>query len=420
MSRLLLGSFNVLDFTTFDREAFDKIITKIAHPERNSLMASRFNTDIRNLPDMEQAAELFENIKEKCLSGYSDWIDLEIHVDGLKKFFIYHDANSITLAFTDRGQFTFSFETRDFDMVSTDDTFFGIGKKELRENIGNTATYLNGVNVVSDPNKFLIGFDHKDFNRLGNTIGPLETVDEWLNRVHNNAGSLRAAVQRLVTILVNKSADEDQHGKQPVTVTLPNGKKIVFPNLVDLTPESSRDVYVDDVRMPAETLIKHLRKIAPHLEKIIYNHAAAIMELDNKANVIKHEINVLNEHLINSLNGEVKGSVIVMTGNTPEFKAKDPSTDLWVYCRFLGCIGLIIDGKLTKFDCGLWISDNGERISATFVDSNDHTSYHSTPMIENGKFAKTFLETNEVNRGTVLTAIQEWIMKEAISLNYVK
>lgn len=108
-------------------------------------------------------------------------------------------------------------------------------------------------------------------------------------------------------------------------------------------------------------------------------------------------------------------ATIVETGqdkhfNVPHFWTEDN------YCHYLDSITLS-DGS--KYDVGVWVSEDKQSVSLTFLDSEDYTQYHSVSAVRKGKFLD-LSRGWEVNAGTTLTAINKHIFKLAEEAGYFK
>ena len=89
----------------------------------------------------------------------------------------------------------------------------------------------------------------------------------------------------------------------------------------------------------------------------------------------------------------------------------------WRDCTFIK--GLILKSGL-KYDVGYWVSADGERVNATYVDSHNHTNYHSVPLAIDGVVTDTFLKGMEVNTQSPLSVLHRFILDYLLEKEIVK
>lgn len=404
MSNHILAAFNINDFN-FSPELFGKQLANFVNNTSRMLMTSK--QEATSAEDAEDKfAYLHDKLKTPTLSGPFNTI---VMLDGKPVHHVYSDGYGGYVSVHGSGKMAMSISQNDIEPFVTDGTLFTIPKCELVEKLTHGTSEIGGVPIITDPDNFIMGphittrpndmFEH----RL------LETHSEYLNRIPATHHYFINAINHIARSIINVSS----------------GNNGVMPNLTPGFFDNLGKIYVDTVHMETSTFARNLYKRNPDFKEALLEYTkvkmATELEIANQNNIKTKAVKALG--YVFNLTEEEKTSdkpMIMSQSNQAQYTAIDPKTNLWEYCRFLGSISFVEKGKVKYYDCGLWINDSGQRVSATFVDSNDHTSYHSTPMIENGKFVSTFLETNEVNQGTVLTAIHEWIMKEAITLDYAK
>ena len=85
--------------------------------------------------------------------------------------------------------------------------------------------------------------------------------------------------------------------------------------------------------------------------------------------------------------------------------------NVWSWCTYLGTLTFSDD---RQYECGIWTSIDEENYSLTFVDSDDHTNYHSVPIYRKKKLVDP-IPGWDVNHGSVLTLINQWIYTTAQS-----
>lgn len=108
-------------------------------------------------------------------------------------------------------------------------------------------------------------------------------------------------------------------------------------------------------------------------------------------------------------------ATIVTTGQDKHFDVPH----FWTeenHCHYLDSITLS-DG--TKYDVGVWVSEDKSSVSLTFLDSEDYTAYHSVTAYRQGKLLD-LARGWEVSEGTALTAINQHIYKLAKEAGYFK
>lgn len=404
MSNHILAAFNINNFN-FNPELFGKQLANFVNNTSRMLMTTK--QEATSAEDAEDKfAYLHDKLKTPTLSGPFNTI---VMLDGKPAHHVYSDGYGGYVSVHGSGKMVMSINQNEIEPFVTDGTLFTIPKSEMVEKLTNNTSEICGVPIITDPDNFIMGPSITTRVRDIFEYRLLETHSEYLDRIPSTHHYFINAINHVVRSITN----------------VYSGNNGVMPNLTSEFFESLGKVYVDTVHMEISTFARNLYKRNPDFKETLLEYTkvkiATNLEIANQNAIKNNAVKVLSR--VFNLKEEEKTSdktLIASVSSRAQHTATDPKTNLWEYCRFLGSISFIEKGKMKYYDCGLWINDSGQRVSATFVDSNDHTSYHSTPMIENGEFVSTFLETNEVNQGTVLTAIQEWIMKEAISLNYAK
>jgi hypothetical protein len=83
--------------------------------------------------------------------------------------------------------------------------------------------------------------------------------------------------------------------------------------------------------------------------------------------------------------------------------------NVWSWCSYLGTLTFSDD---RQYECGIWTSIDDKSHSLTFVDSDDHTQYHSVPIYRNKKLVDP-IHGWDVNHNSTLTLINQWIYTTA-------
>lgn len=305
------------------------------------------------------------------------------------------------------GRVAFFIEGENIEIFSTDTEFMGIDKTLLREKANVTHRIPLGGYLIPDMENYLLVNDIED-SWHGRTRKILETTDEWLMRSYSSSKMISEMVNELVKKQL--SLAESMEGGLPHE----------FSGLVD-TQERKNSLWFSDIRITLETLLNHVKKFIPAIEDIVIAHCQEKLELLHKQRELDKVTKSIDDQFKVLLHKQITGGLpqVIYTSNTQSHPSKVAELSLWKHCTFLGSIGFDVNLELKKYDCGIWVSADGKEISATFVNSDDHSKYHSMPFAANGKILKSFTETCNVNRSSVITAIHEWIQKEAIEAKYI-
>lgn len=89
----------------------------------------------------------------------------------------------------------------------------------------------------------------------------------------------------------------------------------------------------------------------------------------------------------------------------------------WRDCTFIK--GLILKSGL-KYDVGYWVSADGKRVNATYLDSHNHMNYHSVLLATDDVVTDTFLKGMEVNQQSPLSVLHRFILDYLLEKEIVK
>lgn len=393
MSNMIIGAFN-LDQLGYNKELYTKTLYKLA---KNHYLEKQ----VRVMPNAEVATALFNKMKDQI---NSNGFDVEIHVGDQCLYRVIRFNKEAFFTQDVEGNVHFAFTTHDVIDCCQEETFIGVGKTDLHSKIPAYTFVKNKPTVVNDPNNYLIGFDNRNVNLDEIDRGLLETTDEWLERVSSNENFLKTLTEKVVQKVISEfKCKPNPHATLDTFV------------LSDFTKE----VYIKQTSAPANTIVKYLSTAVPEFEKLCLNFVKSQISIELNIKSLRSLLDTHHGKFFETLFKEDPKPKIVEIANYPRFKAIDPKTNLWDYCKFVGNIGVLDKGELMQCDCGLWVAEDGSRVSATFVTGDDHTSYHTLPIAKNGKVLDSFTENQKVNEGTVLTAINNWIYEKALELNYI-
>lgn len=395
MSQHIYGSINLKDFA-FDNEKFKKQIDTFTENYPT------IQTDYRNVGTVALANELYSTLLKEAMGGMMRRTHIVIYVKDQLQHVLVSIGNTAFFACSGAGQITFLLSGMELAKFTTEDTLFTVSKKALKNKLTENTTYFNDIIIVKDPNNYMVGID--DPNQRERHL--LESTADWLKRKYSKLDDLKDVISRLV-IKVKLAASEAEDIDEEV------------PDATTIFANDTKGFYIGSTIVQYSIAFEHIKALYPKFGETFLEYALAKKTIGDEIGMLCVAENELDQYFLLALEGKSAETKICYTSNTPTFTAKDSTTDIWSSCRFLGSIGFDKDGKTVYYDCGIWIG-SGDRISATFVDSDDHTKYHSLPLAANGKLLDTFKAQCEANAGTTLTAINLWIAEAAKELNYYK
>lgn len=318
------------------------------------------------------------------------------------------------IALCNEGMVGFWLDGDNINLFSTDTKFMNIDKELLRGKTKTSRVIARSHFFISDLDNFLL-VNELDDGWHSRTRKILETTDEWLMRSHSSPRALLKIMEETVDQAVKSTPYED-------AVKISTKKKLCDFYSLLTSQDKDTELWMDSLRVPVKVLLNHVKKFIPDADNLILTHYHDKLNLMRKQQELNDIYEATNSNFKTIVNELVTGGLpqIQSTANKESHPCEDPASSLWKYCTFLGSIGFYVDGKLVNYDCGLWLSKDGKEISATFVSSSDHTKYHSIPFAKEGKVLESFTEICKVNRTSVITAIHEWIQKEATAAKYIR
>lgn len=249
MSTFITGSFNLNEFDynpIVVGQFIDQFVEDYLRP---NFVAQQV------MPDVFSAEVICNEINLSHLNKkYTLNQNITVGKDSYARI-VASDGNFVSLKAN--GQITFYLCNGAIDIFTTGETFLGLPKELLRQNI-NGKKFGGDIFVVTDPTNFLIVQDIED-SWHGRKRQVLETTEEWLNRSHGTPDMIEILIKRLVddTVTVYEVTEKKLTGNE------------VFPDIEIIMKSLERKQWVDDIRVAQDEVLKHIEKYVPNVKEIL-------------------------------------------------------------------------------------------------------------------------------------------------------